>query len=152
MVKSTVAFRSSILCFLFQCQAFGAENTSCANTAPPTTGIHTEPPLAISATSPTGASHENPAPSNTTTAPFGLNPSLPRHPIQCRWLPGRKSTVLPRQPGAAVSQRLQQGSVFRQNRAVVNPMVVTPPVLAANTLPPCISAMALTIARPRPWP
>src|SRR6218665_495620 len=78
MVKSTVAFRSSILCFPFQCQAVGADGTSCANTAPPTTGIHTEPPLAISATSPTGASHENPAPSNTTTAPMGLNPSLPR--------------------------------------------------------------------------
>ncbi|MNN98360.1 hypothetical protein D3C81_2177400 [compost metagenome] len=35
--------------------------------------------------------------------------------------------------------------------ATVNPMVVISALLAANTVPPCIWAIALTMAKPRPW-
>jgi hypothetical protein len=39
----------------------------------------------------------------------------------------------------------------QRQHATVNPTVVSPLRLATNTSPPCSTAMALTIDRPRPW-
>ena len=49
------------------------------------------------------------------------------------------------------SRQACQGSIAAP-AGMLKPIVVVPSVLSANTPPPCILAIALTIANPRPWP
>jgi len=59
---------------------------------------------------------------------------------------GRRSTGL----SSAGHDGVRQDSVA--TNGTLNPIVVVPSVLEANTLPPCMFATALTIARPSPYP